>query len=67
MKKYLESLTEDILKLNNIKTVNLIQDVNKEWDPRLGVINYDGEETIIDGDENIIEFISGLKKIEGIL
>ena len=59
MENYTNGITEEMLILNNITNLQIIQE--KGWKPRM-VLNQNGEEIIIDGEEKIILFIEQLTK-----
>ncbi len=60
MKNYTEGITEEIIISNEIDELQIMQE--PKFEPRMIVKYKNGEEMIIDGDEEITEFVEKLKQ-----
>jgi hypothetical protein len=60
MKNYTEGITEEIIISNEIDKLQIMGE--GEFKPRMIVKYNDGKEMVIDGDEEITEFVEKLKQ-----
>ena len=60
MKNYTEGITEEIIISNEIDKLQIMDEAG--FKPRMIIKYKDGKEMIIDGDEEITEFVEKLKQ-----